>query len=173
MIGDSNVYYFTGFYNTYDAGLFTPLEDFRSFSDTEFSTFGHPAFPWHSVRIKKNFKDFCDSTVRFVAFTIYEYFSLRGECNTYLTIINFKADTRDTLTLKLGTFSSISLRVGITPTKTTLYFGPTEVSPFIPLPISLIDFNGLHRPRLFVLTGSLHGTWAMQNKQHQWYTLSS
>ena len=61
--------------STYDAGLFTPLEDFRSFSETEFSTFGHPAFPRHSVRIKKNPKEFCDSTVRFVAFTIYEYFS--------------------------------------------------------------------------------------------------
>ena len=61
--------------SSYDAGLFTPLKNFRSFSDTQFSTFGHPAFPQHSVRIKKNPKDFCDSTVRFVAFTIYEYFS--------------------------------------------------------------------------------------------------
>ena len=56
----------TDWASSYDAGLFSPLEDFNSLSETKFSTFGHPAFPRHSVRIKKTPKDFCDSTVRYV-----------------------------------------------------------------------------------------------------------
>jgi len=42
----------------------------------------------------------------------------------------FEANTRDTLTSKLVTFSSISSRAGMIPTKTMSFSGPTEVSPF-------------------------------------------
>ena len=49
---------------TYDAGLFTPVENLGVLSTTEFTTLAHPAFPKYNVRIKKS--DFCDGTVRCV-----------------------------------------------------------------------------------------------------------
>lgn len=45
----------------YDAGLFTPLEEFSLLSTSEFTTLSHPLFPNYNVRIKKS--DFCDGTV--------------------------------------------------------------------------------------------------------------
>jgi hypothetical protein len=114
-------------WGSYDAGLFTPLEDFSSLSETVFTTFGHPAFPRHSIRIKKTPKSFCDNTTRFAVF----YFYLSCKCNPYLTlccIFYFKVDTRDTLTSKLGTCSSISSKAEMIPTKILSYFGPTEVN---------------------------------------------
>lgn len=49
-------------FDSYDAGLFAPLEDLGLLSTSEFMTLGHPAFPDYNVRIKKS--DFCDGTVR-------------------------------------------------------------------------------------------------------------
>ncbi|KAF8551275.1 alpha/beta-hydrolase [Imleria badia] len=46
---------------SYDDGLFTPVEHLSALSVDSFTTFGHPYFPNHSVRIKKT--DFCDQTV--------------------------------------------------------------------------------------------------------------
>ncbi|TCD59953.1 hypothetical protein EIP91_011017, partial [Steccherinum ochraceum] len=43
-------------------GLFSPFEDLKLLSTSEFTTLGHPAFPKYSVRIKKS-TDFCDGTV--------------------------------------------------------------------------------------------------------------
>ncbi|KAJ2911929.1 hypothetical protein MD484_g8484, partial [Candolleomyces efflorescens] len=37
----------------YDSGLFTALEDLGALSETQYTTLSHPAFPRHSVRIKK------------------------------------------------------------------------------------------------------------------------
>lgn len=51
-----------GKFQSYDAGLFSPLEDLGLLSTSEFTTLGHPAFPNYNVRIKKS--DFCDGTVR-------------------------------------------------------------------------------------------------------------
>ncbi|CCM00613.1 uncharacterized protein FIBRA_02649 [Fibroporia radiculosa] len=48
-------------FQSYDAGLFTPLEDLSLLSKTDFTTLSHPLFPNYSVRIKKS--DFCDETV--------------------------------------------------------------------------------------------------------------
>ncbi|PFH45567.1 hypothetical protein AMATHDRAFT_158699 [Amanita thiersii Skay4041] len=48
-------------YENYDAGLFTPLGDLSAMSDDTYTLLTHPAFPSHSVRIKKS--DFCDGTV--------------------------------------------------------------------------------------------------------------
>ncbi|GJE98978.1 peptidase S10, serine carboxypeptidase [Phanerochaete sordida] len=56
-----------GNFESYDAGLFSPMEDLGLLSTSEFTTLGHPAFPNYNVRIKKS--DFCDGTVR--AFTGY------------------------------------------------------------------------------------------------------
>ncbi|KAF6758881.1 serine carboxypeptidase, partial [Ephemerocybe angulata] len=47
---------------SYDSGLFTPVEDLSILSETQFTTLEHPAFPKHSVRIKKS--NFCDETVK-------------------------------------------------------------------------------------------------------------
>lgn len=58
----------TGF-DSYDAGLFTPLEDLSLLSSSEFTTLGHPAFPKYEVRIKKS--DFCDGTVKCVPSHLY------------------------------------------------------------------------------------------------------
>ncbi|KAI0069950.1 serine carboxypeptidase [Panus rudis PR-1116 ss-1] len=52
---------------SYDAGLFAPLEDLNLISTDEFTVLGHPTFPKYSVRVKKS--DFCDGTVN--AFTGY------------------------------------------------------------------------------------------------------
>ncbi|OJT03086.1 Carboxypeptidase Y -like protein [Trametes pubescens] len=49
-------------YEPYDAGLFTPVSDLRSISDSAYTTLTHPQFPKHSVRIKES--QFCDGTVR-------------------------------------------------------------------------------------------------------------
>ncbi|KAH0831837.1 serine carboxypeptidase [Lanmaoa asiatica] len=46
---------------SYDDGLFTPVEHLSALSVDSFTTFGHPYFPNHSIRIKKS--DFCDGTV--------------------------------------------------------------------------------------------------------------
>ncbi|EIW74516.1 serine carboxypeptidase [Coniophora puteana RWD-64-598 SS2] len=46
---------------SYDDGLFTPFEHLDTLTHHEFSTLGHPAFPNHSVRIKKS--NFCDGGV--------------------------------------------------------------------------------------------------------------
>ncbi|KAF8632418.1 hypothetical protein AX17_004859 [Amanita inopinata Kibby_2008] len=48
--------------DTYDAGLFTPLEDLSVLSSDAYTQMTHPAFPRHAVRIKKS--DFCDGSVR-------------------------------------------------------------------------------------------------------------
>ena len=48
---------------SYDEGLFTPLESLELLSESQFTTLGHPMFPYHSVRIKKT--RFCDETVRY------------------------------------------------------------------------------------------------------------
>ncbi|KIP06688.1 hypothetical protein PHLGIDRAFT_128116 [Phlebiopsis gigantea 11061_1 CR5-6] len=52
---------------SYDAGLFSPMEDMNLLSTAEFTTLSHPFFPKYNVRIKKS--DFCDGTVG--AFTGY------------------------------------------------------------------------------------------------------
>ncbi|KAF7315211.1 Carboxypeptidase [Mycena indigotica] len=46
----------------YDSGLFVPFESLSLLSESKFTTLGHPAFPNHSVRIKKS--SFCDPTVQ-------------------------------------------------------------------------------------------------------------
>ncbi|KAG6826720.1 hypothetical protein H0H92_014712, partial [Tricholoma furcatifolium] len=48
-------------YDSYDAGLFTPLESLSVLSKDEYTFMGHPAFPNHGVRIKKT--EFCDGGV--------------------------------------------------------------------------------------------------------------
>ena len=45
----------------YDDGLFTPAGDLSVLSQDSFTMLGHPAFPAHSVRIKKS--SFCDGNV--------------------------------------------------------------------------------------------------------------
>ncbi|KAF5320272.1 hypothetical protein D9611_011383 [Ephemerocybe angulata] len=45
----------------YDSGLFMPMEDLNALLESTFTTLEHPAFPKHSVRIKKT--EFCDETV--------------------------------------------------------------------------------------------------------------
>lgn len=52
---------------SYDTGLFSPIEDFSVLSEQGFTTLEHPAFPSHSVRIKKIPGGFCDDTVRCTA----------------------------------------------------------------------------------------------------------
>jgi len=52
---------------SYDDGMFSPVEDLSVLSTEQFTTLGHPLFPNYDVRIKKS--DFCDGTVR--AFTGY------------------------------------------------------------------------------------------------------
>ena len=49
-------------YDTYDAGLFSPMEDLSLLSTSQFTSLGHPAFPNYNVRIKKS--DFCNGTVK-------------------------------------------------------------------------------------------------------------
>ncbi|OBZ78169.1 Carboxypeptidase Y [Grifola frondosa] len=45
-----------------DAHLFTPLEDLKLLSDSEFTSLSHPSFPRHGVRIKRS--NWCDGTVQ-------------------------------------------------------------------------------------------------------------
>ncbi|KAJ8495999.1 hypothetical protein ONZ45_g12632 [Pleurotus djamor] len=45
----------------FDAASFAPLNTLDALGDTKYTTFGHPAFPNHSVRVKKT--NFCDPTV--------------------------------------------------------------------------------------------------------------
>ncbi|KAF9527152.1 serine carboxypeptidase [Crepidotus variabilis] len=51
-------------FTQYDDGLFAPLEDLSRLSDLHFTTFGHPAFPGHSIRMKRSESAFCDKTVK-------------------------------------------------------------------------------------------------------------
>lgn len=46
---------------SYDTGLFVPLDDLETLSTSQFTTLSHPAFPNYDVRIKKS--DFCDGGV--------------------------------------------------------------------------------------------------------------
>jgi hypothetical protein len=63
----------------YNAERFTPLQDFSSLSETEFTSFGHPAFPRHNIRIKKIPSSFCDDTAKFVAFVVLSRLSVLNE----------------------------------------------------------------------------------------------
>ncbi|CDO76389.1 hypothetical protein BN946_scf184937.g3 [Trametes cinnabarina] len=54
-------------FNQHDEGLFTPIDDLSARSSSDFTHLNHPAFPNHSVRVKKS--DFCDGEVQ--AFTGY------------------------------------------------------------------------------------------------------
>jgi hypothetical protein len=65
----------------YDYGLFNPIENLSTLSETEFTTLGHPAFPRYSVRIKKT--SFCDETVKFV-FWLLEIFVDRIAYTSFL-----------------------------------------------------------------------------------------
>ncbi|EKM48474.1 uncharacterized protein PHACADRAFT_108885, partial [Phanerochaete carnosa HHB-10118-sp] len=49
-----------GKFESYDAGLFSPVEDLGLLSTSEFTALAHPTFPNYNVRIKKS--DFCDGT---------------------------------------------------------------------------------------------------------------
>ena len=111
----------------YDA-RFTPFEDFSSLSETEFTTFGHPAFPKHNIRIKKTPSDFCDDTAKFVVFAFVEL-TKQSVLNENLAF-PLEAVTRDTLTLELDTFSFIFSRAGVIPTRTMSFSGPMEVNPY-------------------------------------------
>lgn len=46
----------------YHSGLFTPLEDLRLLSSSQFTLLTHPLHPGYDVRIKKS--RFCDETVK-------------------------------------------------------------------------------------------------------------
>jgi len=48
-------------FDKFDAGLFSPLGDLNALSVSGFTTLSHPAFPKHSVRVKKS--HFCDGKV--------------------------------------------------------------------------------------------------------------
>ena len=48
--------------STYNDGLFTPIEDLSTLSETEFTPISHPFFPNVGARIKKT--KFCDGTVK-------------------------------------------------------------------------------------------------------------
>ncbi|KAG6890873.1 hypothetical protein C0992_012009 [Termitomyces sp. T32_za158] len=48
-------------HQVYDEGLFTPFEDLSALSQKEYVLLNHPAFPAHSVRIKKT--KFCDEGI--------------------------------------------------------------------------------------------------------------
>lgn len=54
-------------FDSYDAELFSPLEDLNLLSFSEFTTLKHPKFPEHAVRVKKS--RFCDGTVEYVLST--------------------------------------------------------------------------------------------------------
>jgi hypothetical protein len=49
--------------SSYDIGMFTPVEDLNSLNEDVYTTLAHPAFPKHSVRIKKS-SHFCDGDVK-------------------------------------------------------------------------------------------------------------
>lgn len=49
--------------SSYNGGLFTPVEDPSALSERAYTTLVHPAFPRHSVRVKKS-TEFCDTTVK-------------------------------------------------------------------------------------------------------------
>lgn len=48
---------------SYDAGMFSPVEELGTLSHDMYTTLAHPAFPKHSVRIKKS-TQFCDGEVK-------------------------------------------------------------------------------------------------------------
>jgi hypothetical protein len=58
---------YTSKFAAYDSGLISPIEDLGTLSAAEYTTLLHPAYPYHSVRIKQNTGGFCDDTVRSVA----------------------------------------------------------------------------------------------------------
>lgn len=49
-------------HQVYDDGLFTPFDDLSTLSENEYALLSHPAFPAHSIRIKK--AKFCDGGVK-------------------------------------------------------------------------------------------------------------
>ena len=55
-------------FQTYDTGLFAPLESLDLVSSDTFTVLSHPFFPKHSVRIKQ-LSGFCDTIARWVPVT--------------------------------------------------------------------------------------------------------
>lgn len=84
-----------------------------------YTTLKHPAFPKHSVRIKKSF-DFCDPHVKYVSASL-------SITRRAITILLYLAHTRDILTSKPDISFSISSRAGTILTRTTSFSGRMEV----------------------------------------------
>jgi len=103
-------------HHAYDDGLFTPMEDLSSLSQTDFTVISHPFFPNVGARIKKT--RFCDQTVKCAFHCILSSLSVDPSTSS--------AHTLGTLTFKPDIFSSTFLRADATQTGTTSYFGPTE-----------------------------------------------
>lgn len=93
----------------YNHDLFSPVEDLSNLSENGFTTLAHPAFPRYNVRMKKT--SFCDETVKYAS-----SFAQLGSNNRHSYI---SVHIQVTLILKLVICSSISLRAGTTPTRTT------------------------------------------------------
>ncbi|THH23117.1 hypothetical protein EUX98_g8062 [Antrodiella citrinella] len=70
-------------YDSTDAGLFSPVGDLNALSASEFTTLSHPAFPRHSVRVKKS--HFCDGNVRVVSdnATVYNPHAWNSHANVF------------------------------------------------------------------------------------------
>jgi len=101
-------------HHAYDNGLFTPMEDLSTLSETDFTAISHPFFPNVGARIKKT--RFCNETVKWAFHCIVSNLSVDPSPSS--------AHTLGTLTFKLSIFSSIFLRADVTQSRTTLYFGP-------------------------------------------------
>ena len=71
-----NAYAQSAYAVSYDDGLFTPVEHLSALSVDSFTTFGHPYFPNHNVRIKKT--DFCDGTVKSVGISTQSFLTRGG-----------------------------------------------------------------------------------------------
>ncbi|KIY47803.1 alpha/beta-hydrolase [Fistulina hepatica ATCC 64428] len=73
-------------FESYDSGLFTPLESLSALSESSFTTLEHPLFPRYGIRIKKT--SFCDETVN--AYT--GYLDITGARHLFFYFFESRSD---------------------------------------------------------------------------------
>ena len=101
-------------FQTYEAGLFAPLESLDLVPSDTFTVLSHPFFPKHSVRIKR-LSGFCDTTAWRVPVTHVSSFQ-----HSYFTsTLFYTVVTVGILTYKQSTFSSTSSKVEMIHTMMT------------------------------------------------------
>lgn len=135
---------------SYADGLFTPVESLSAVSSSEFTTLGHPFFPNYSVRIRKS--QFCDGTVK---------------CAFFFSSSTFGHGTQSYFSSSFTGYIDIEARHLFfyffesrnDPATDDVIFWTNGGKAFLSSFGLLYDEEYNHRPRVFLVSRTVHGAW--------------